>query len=264
MNSTSKTLRIIWSFQRVFLIFNLLLSALKWLKTPLPSDLLTRSSWPENIPVCSMLSGWLRRHPPEPESRKFVIDFRLHCDQVKGYAPELICGAINWGFSGPLQSGDPCSDIPSWCIPKLCPISWAIMNPLASPISWFILHDLLESHIPWTPARPRVPQGAFCFAQISYLKLKSECVIFTSSWAQLNGHLHENGRFRKIVNGPGSKCTVQRNQSVKVNDPRVNGLKVWRYLFDFRAIYLDRIVWPPMVHGPSTLTQDRSIKTVPD
>ena len=158
----------------IFKIVQLLVSALKWLKIPLPSDLLTRSSWPENIPVCSMLSGWLRRHPPEPESRKLVIDFRLHCDQVKGYAPELICGAINWGFSGPLQSGDPCSDIPSWCIPKLCPISWAIMNPLASPISWFILHDLLESHIPWTPARPRVPQGAFCFAQISYLKLKSE------------------------------------------------------------------------------------------
>ena len=156
----------------VFLIVQLLMGALKWLEKPLPSDLLTRSSWPENIPVCSMLRGWLRRHPPEPESRKFVIDFRLHCDQVKGYAPELICGAINWGFSGPLQSGDPCSDIPSWCIPKLCPISWAIMNPLASPISWFILHDLLESHIPWTPARPRVPQGAFCFAQISYLKIK--------------------------------------------------------------------------------------------
>ena len=136
-------------------------------EVPYPSDLFTRSSWPENIPDCSILSGWLSRHPPEPESRKFVIDFRLHCDHVNGYAPEFICGAINWGFSGPLQSGDPCSEMPSWCIPKLWPISWAIMNPLARPISWFILHDRRESHIPWTPARPSVPQGAFCFAQIS-------------------------------------------------------------------------------------------------
>ena len=40
------------------------------------------------------------------------------------------------------------------------------------------------------------------------------------------GHLQQSGRFQTIMNGPGSKYTVQRNQSVKVDDPRVNGLKV--------------------------------------